>query len=257
MKKLLSIISIALVLTLNIISPVYAASVPAQTFPGNDSNPMDYTPPEGCIHYEIPNSGNEGTYTATFNELGEVDPEGLYTFTVVVGSEEGESYTKILSWNSNFPIYGVIVKGGNAFNLYQYGTNVREDTNLVAPVNPSGNPADVSHVSIVICPDEFPPVPPCPPCPPCSDQPDSICYGTLFLSIFIIFIIVFFLLGILFGSVFLCQKKDCSDKNDKNKKEDYHDIDRNFKDEYLNNGGNFKDEYNNNSRNNKYDNYRN
>lgn len=231
MRKLLSVISVVLILILSTITPVYAASVPAQTFPGNDSNPMDYTPPEGCIHYEIPNSGDEGIYTARFNQLGEVDPEGPYTFTVVVGSEEGENYTKVLSWSSNFPIYAVIVKGGNYFNLYQYDTSVREDTNLVSPDNPSGNPADVSHVSIVICPDEFPPEPPCPPCPPCP--PDFYCCKIFFLVIFIILIIDFFLIGLLFGSYFFCRRKDCLDKIDK--KDSYHDSNRNRKNNYHKN----------------------
>ena len=65
------------------------------------------------------------------------------------------------------------MKGGPAFNLYQYDPSVREDTNLVAPINPSGLPANVSHVSVVICPDDFPPDPATPtPEPTVTPTPD-------------------------------------------------------------------------------------
>lgn len=162
MKKLIALFGCMLVIVLSIYIPVYAASVLPQTMPGNDANPMDYTPPEGCFHYVIPNSNMEGSHTITFDENGFVDPEGAFSFTAVVGMEEGEEFTKVLSWSSNFPIYAVIVKGGPAFNLYQYDMSVRGDTDLVAPINESGMPADVSHVSVVICPEDFPPTPPIP-----------------------------------------------------------------------------------------------
>lgn len=197
--------------------PVYGASVMPETIPGNDSNPNDYTPPEGCIHYEIPNSEDVGTHTVSFNELGEPSPDGPFTFTVVVGQEQGESFTKVLSWSSNFPIYAVIVKGGDAFNLYQYESTVREDTDLVSPNTSSGNPADVSHVSIVICPGQFPPITPCPTCPPCPTSPpcppNTFCCAK-FITLFVLITIVFFLLGLIMGTIYMCQNR----KNYDNKK---------------------------------------
>ncbi len=226
MRKLLSTLSVILVLVVTVFTPVYSASVPPQTFPGNDSNPKDFTPPEGCIHYEIPDSGDVGTHTVKFNALGEVDPEGPFSFTVVVGQEQGENFTKVLSWTSNFPIRGVIVKGGPNFNLYEYGLTVRGDTDLVSPTNPSGDPANVSHVSIVICPGDFPIDPTCPtdptqptdptdptkptdptqPCPPLPPNEDC-CNVIGIVMIFIMLIVAFFLLGILLGAMFLCPKK--------------------------------------------------
>ena len=104
MKKLIVLFGCILFTILSIYSTANAASVPPQTFPGNDSNPSDYTPPPGCIHYEIPGSGTEGTYTVKFDATGTVDPNGAYSFTVTVGTEAGEDYTKVLSWSSNFPI---------------------------------------------------------------------------------------------------------------------------------------------------------
>lgn len=132
-----------------------AASVPSQTFPGNDTDPNNYLPPEGCIHYQVPNSDLEEPHTIIFNDEGSVDPEGFYVFTVTIGTIPGNTFTQVLSWTSNFPIYALIVNGGGEFNLYQYDNGFRGDTNLVAPVDASGLPANVNHVSIVICPNTF------------------------------------------------------------------------------------------------------
>lgn len=219
MKKFGIFLSSIMIIILCMFSTAFAASVLPQLFPGNDSNPADYTPPAGYIHYEIPGSGAPGTYTVSINSSGAIDPNGPFKFTVVVGTAPGESYTKVLSWSSNFPIYAVIVKGGDAFNLYQYDPSVRADTNLVSPTNESGQPADVSHVSIVYNPEEIPSVTPTPtptptltptptPCPPCP--PTNKCC-TIVLVIFILLIILFFLLGILFGKLppncFGCKNK--------------------------------------------------
>lgn len=216
MKKLFAILC-SLLFVISFCTPVYAASVNPQPFPGNDAN--SYTPPAGYIHYVIPDSGTEGSLTVTFNNTGAVDPTGSYSFTIVIGKEPGQDYTQVLSWSSNFPVYGVIVKGGNAFNLYQYDASVRGDTNLVSPNNASGHPASVSHVSIVFNPAELPPTPPTPtptstptptitptPTPtPCPPSPSNC-----FIGIIIIFVIIaFFLIGILVGMIIICCMKYC------------------------------------------------
>lgn len=151
MKKMISMLCGILLVALSV-STAYAASVTPQLFPGNDSNPADYQPPSGYIHYEIPNSSIAGTHVATFNKYGAADPGGQFTFTVVVGTEVGQTYTSVLSWTSNFPLYAVIVQGDDAFNLYQYNFSLLSDTNLVAPDITVGQPADVNHVSIVFNP---------------------------------------------------------------------------------------------------------
>ncbi len=246
MRKLLSILSVILVMAAMVFTPAYAASVPPQEFPGNDSNPNDFTPPEGCIHHEIPNSGNTGVHQIRFNEQGQVDPNGSLVFTVTVGQVQGEDFTKVLSWESNFPIGSVIVKDGDAFNLYAYGTEVRADTDLVAPDIPAGHPADVSHVSVVICPGDFPPpteptepteptqpteptkpteptIKPTKPVKPCPPRGKGVISGIV-VVIFSLLILAFFLLGTLVGSMFLCPKRrwvkckckkdDCHKKDD-------------------------------------------
>lgn len=199
-----------LIMALTIVTPVYGASVPPQTIPGDDSNPNDFQPSKGCIHHEISNSDNNGTHTIKFNTQGQVDPNGPFEFTIVVGTVQGESFTKILSWTSNFPVQAVIVKGGPAFNLYSYGTDVRGDTNLASPTIPSDNPADISHVSVVICPDEFPP----PTEPTCATEPcpayllNGNCINMIgIIVIFVLLIIAFLLLGLLLGSKYCCHVK--------------------------------------------------
>jgi hypothetical protein len=151
--------------------------------PGNDSNSQQYTPPEGCIHYEIPGSATPGTYNVKFDDEGNVDTDGTLEFSITVGQENDEDFTKVLSWSSNFPIYAVIVKGGDAFNLYQYPSTARFDTDLVSPTNESDKPANISHVSVVICPDNFPtqtpsqtPAETTPPAttPPATTPPETI-----------------------------------------------------------------------------------
>lgn len=272
MKRIVTFLSLLLALSLYV--PVMAASVPAQYFPGNDAN--DYTPPEGCLHYQIPNSDEEGSHTISFDSDGLVDPDGPYTFTVVVGTLPGNEYTQVLSWSSNFPIYAVIVKGGNGFNLYQYDESVRGDTDLKSPVNPSGNPANVSHVSVVICPDSFPPQPPTPtptpeptvtptptvtpapvpPCPcPCSPDPPicSIIVIMIFqiISTILLGILVLLMMLLLFGSGFnlfsSCIRRRFYNKLCKPKKIDYHDknkdCDHKKDKECKNKDDNYKDKY--------------
>lgn len=207
MRKIIASLGLFLLIISAFCTTVYAASVPPLTLPGNDSDSADYTTPEGCIHYVIPDSNTEGAHTVTFNAAGAVDPSGPYIFTVVVGTEVGENYTKVLIWSSNFPIFEVIVQGGDAFNLYHYSTSIRSDTDLVAPNTPSGEPTDVNHVSITICPEDFPPAPLIPVA--YFNTLNSLFHFSYlgFFIIFTILIIVFFLLGLLFCKVTTCCKK--------------------------------------------------
>jgi hypothetical protein len=71
-------------------------------------------------------------------------PDGL-----VVQVVDGRSVT----WSSDFPIAAVIVKGGDAANVYLSVPPIAGDSGLVAPVGPSGKPADVSNVTFCWDPD--------------------------------------------------------------------------------------------------------
>lgn len=202
LKKAISLL-LSLLLVCFLCLPAFAASVNPALYSGNDSNPKDYTPPTGCTHYEIPGSGTAGTYTVSYNCQGQIDPTGSCKFTVTIGKKEGQSYTQVLSWSSTCSVYAVIVKGGDSFNLYQYPSTARDDTDLVSPTNASGKPADVSHVSIVICSCS------CSSSTSSSSSSSSICPPSPcpadFFGVLIVFIIIaFFLIGIILGVILQC-----------------------------------------------------
>lgn len=155
LKKLFFVfLTTLLVLSLSIVG--MTASVTPEYHYGNDANQINKITPVGCVYYKFDNSYKQGMYTIRFDCDGKVDPDGPILFSVTVGKSPSESYTKVTSWQSNVPIYAVIVKGGPAYNLYKYLTPTTSDTNLTAPEVSSGKPADVSHVSLILCPDQCP-----------------------------------------------------------------------------------------------------
>jgi hypothetical protein len=52
-----------------------------------------------------------------------------------------------VSWTSEWPITAVIIKGGPAAHVYRYVPALRADAGLVAPMNASGNPAELSNLT--------------------------------------------------------------------------------------------------------------
>jgi hypothetical protein len=199
MKKFISFLSL-LIFMLSFCTPALAAIVPAQTFPDNDA--VDYTPPEGCILYQIPNSDIEGTHTVTFDDQGTASTDGSYIFTVVTGTIPRNDYTQVLAWSSNFPIYAVIVNGDDAFNLYQYDSTVRGDTDLLSLIDSLGLPSDVNNVSIVLCPDTFTTDPAL--LLPTGPQSSILIVNTIFqiISTILLGVMVFLMILLLFGSTY-------------------------------------------------------
>jgi hypothetical protein len=82
------------------------------------------------------------------NSLSGTLPEGLVA-TLAAGKRS-------VSWTSTFAISAVIVKGGDAANVYVYDPSGLADALLVAPVRPNGQAADVSNVTF--CWDPVPPI---------------------------------------------------------------------------------------------------
>lgn len=158
LKKYLFVL-MAIILVLIIPFSAVAASVTPILVEGNDANPNDYTPPIGCVRTTLPNSKTSGTHEYVFDDYGKLSATGTNILTIVVGIAPSTSYTQVLSWewSGSYEVYAIIVKGGPRFNLYEYNGEFTQDTNLVSPVNASGNPADISHVSVVLCPSETPP----------------------------------------------------------------------------------------------------
>lgn len=101
--------------------------------------PGDYTPPSNCVIYEIPEYKDKGTYTIRFDECGKVDKKGIYKFHFTINEK------KIVRWDSNFYVYGVLVKGSHGSNLYKYNKHVRSGEYLCAPKS------KIVSVSIIFC----------------------------------------------------------------------------------------------------------
>jgi hypothetical protein len=94
----------------------------------------DYEFSSGRIEYV------DGAFTAPF-------PAGLNVF--VTGNTS-------VSFTSSFGIGAVIVKGGNAANVYPYDPQVKAGSGLTAPNNPNGKPADVGNVTFCWNPEPQP-----------------------------------------------------------------------------------------------------
>ena len=73
-----------------------------------------------------------------------------YEFEVTFHGDENKEF---VNWESNYPVDGVLVKGGTVANFYNYNPAVDHDNNLSAPLNPS-NPNNktygISHVTFCV-----------------------------------------------------------------------------------------------------------
>jgi len=77
-----------------------------------------------------------GTYTASF-------PDGHVNYITISGSDG-----TYFNWSATpNPIGAVIVKGGNAANVFYYNPQAYSDNGLYSPNTPSGKPAAVSHTT--------------------------------------------------------------------------------------------------------------
>jgi hypothetical protein len=93
------------------------------------------------------------------------------------GTQAGITLTRVdgshIDWSSTVAVDAVLVKGGDAGNLYSYEFDTFGDTGLVTPDNSSGGPAGLSHVEF--CTDgknePKPPVTPTPTPPPGGETP--------------------------------------------------------------------------------------
>lgn len=85
----------------------------------------------------------DGDYMASF-------PDG-HSNTITISNNDGTFFDWSASPN---PIGAVIVKGGNAANIFKYEPQAFSDTHLYAPNTPSGNPAGVSHATFCWNPEE-------------------------------------------------------------------------------------------------------
>lgn len=183
--------------------------------PGNDDPSVA---PMGYVYYKF-DTGAVGTYTQRFDVMGNPDPAGPIFITMTI-EEDPNDYTKV-SWESNIPIYSVIVKGGPNYNQYFYSPAATSDTELTAPINPeTGLPYDVSHVSFIFLPGTPPtptptitvtPTPTFTTSPTISPTPTPICptptcppKPPIITCILIIGLILIGLLLLAIAGIFIC-----------------------------------------------------
>jgi hypothetical protein len=88
----------------------------------------------------------EGAYTCVDDDDDDIEckfEEG-FNNTITISNNDGQFF----DWASSpFALGAVVVKGGNAANVFVYKPAAFGDTGLYSPINPSGDPADVSHAS--------------------------------------------------------------------------------------------------------------
>jgi hypothetical protein len=102
-----------------------------------------------------PNCADLG-YENGFKPQPEPPPTGTYTFPDGVNTVTITSDGTYFDWTSTLGIDAVIVKGGPNANVYAYDPPAESfgDTALNSPTNPSGGPAQISHIDF--CYDEEP-----------------------------------------------------------------------------------------------------
>ncbi|MDD4413231.1 MAG: hypothetical protein PHR14_01565 [Oscillospiraceae bacterium] len=238
MKKVILVVCV-MMLSVFACIPVSAARVDPICCEGNDIT--DYDPPEGCFWYKIDYTDIPGTYMIRFDKEGQLNPNGPYRFAVTVG-EDGEGFTKVLCWKSNIPIYGVIVRGGNSYNIYEYSpAHVTKDEYLISPDIKCGRPADICHVSVIICPCTFP-TKTTATTPTTTDSP-CIPIGFCFFGIYIalLFVLIIIVIVLFFPKK---KRKPCKSNNEVkvNTFNTNADIDKKFDyDKNINNDRNKKD----------------
>jgi hypothetical protein len=139
-QLLVGLATIAGVVGLFTVLPASAEHVPPTTVAGNASCPAGTT----TLKVE---PVADGTFT-----------DGTLTVTIDVRTTAGG---QVFDWTSNIGVDQVIVKGGNASNVYNYDPESTGDTGLHAPANRSGSWAGLSHVSFCYdLPDETTTTPP-------------------------------------------------------------------------------------------------
>ena len=92
-------------------------------------------------------AGNTSCADLGLTSITKIEPVQSTTQDGVTITVDGGTIT---SWTADQPVSAVLVKGGNATNVYSYPDGTTGDTDLVAPDNPSGGPAGLSHVEFCL-----------------------------------------------------------------------------------------------------------
>jgi hypothetical protein len=109
--------------------------------------PLDRNPT--CSDIGYPDATQYKIDPGPFEGAHNIDGTPGDDFWIVTTNHPGQGET-YWNWTSNIGIDAVITKGGNAgFNVETYNPEAfSDDSSLRAPNNPSGMPAEISHITI-------------------------------------------------------------------------------------------------------------
>lgn len=124
-------------------SGAWAASVLPTTYPGNFTN-CDDLPGVGSWQGLGYSTGSAPINGQSYN-LGVPGQSITFNYTP-------PSQMQYIGFSATMPMDYIVVKGGNAYNVFHYVPGVTNDINLYSPDNGSGQPAGVSHVTFCFVP---------------------------------------------------------------------------------------------------------
>jgi hypothetical protein len=87
--------------------------------------------------------GGTGDNTTVGGTSYALDIPGLGTINYTTNAAN----TTLTTWSSTFPIYAVIMRGGNNANVYRYTDGATSGEGTVTPLNAGGQTAQISHVN--------------------------------------------------------------------------------------------------------------
>jgi len=143
MKRMFGVLTMLMVLSLGAgaasVDPIlYEKNMWQSGNPKSECNLVDCG--DSDFHYKFDDWDN-----SYYN--GQYDVDGPTTITISNNSFTSFDWSTIVNGVPTGLVYCVIVKAGNAANVFCYPEGATEDTNLYGPVNASGEPANVSHAT--------------------------------------------------------------------------------------------------------------
>jgi hypothetical protein len=151
---------LALILLISVVSPAFATDHGNVSAPESDG---------GVTPYIIDGKNRGGNRTCAEVGFAFYGNEEYYQFSSARVDVENSNFAAsfldefivdedgvFVEWNSADGVgeVAVIVKGGNASNIYVYKDGEKSDTDLASPINASGNPAGLSNLTFCWNPEE-------------------------------------------------------------------------------------------------------
>jgi len=121
-----------------------SAGIDGDVVPAGELN----EPSDTIARWTSGNAVTECSQVGEFDFATKLDPVASGSFThegvtITVTTQPGN----LFDWSADAPISAVIVKGGPGANVWEYDPAALSDAGLYAPVNASGRPAGLSHIT--------------------------------------------------------------------------------------------------------------